>query len=116
LPHHTYAGNCCCTQTGRTSISLDWPGWRGTPKFHWNQIDSGKKAGETVAKEQGATGITSVAPHIAGQWGRGDNRLHVLRAGVGDVPAGRNFFCARLSDCKFSETLWFPQRCLPDCH
>jgi hypothetical protein len=28
-----------------------------------------------LAKKQGATGITTVAPHIAGQWGRGDNRL-----------------------------------------
>jgi hypothetical protein len=26
-------------------------------------------------KKQGATGITTVAPYIAGQWGRGDNRL-----------------------------------------
>ena len=27
------------------------------------------------AKKQGATGITTVAPYVAGQWGRGDNRL-----------------------------------------
>jgi hypothetical protein len=27
------------------------------------------------AKKQGAAGITTAAPHIAGQWGRGDNRL-----------------------------------------
>jgi hypothetical protein len=26
-------------------------------------------------KKQGAAGITTAAPHIAGQWGRGDNRL-----------------------------------------
>jgi hypothetical protein len=26
-------------------------------------------------KKQGATGITTVAPYITGQWGRGDNRL-----------------------------------------
>jgi hypothetical protein len=26
-------------------------------------------------KKQGATGITTAAPYIAGQWGRGDNRL-----------------------------------------
>lgn len=26
-------------------------------------------------KKQGATGITTVAPYIAGQWGRGNNRL-----------------------------------------
>jgi hypothetical protein len=28
-------------------------------------------------KKQGATGITSVAPYVAGQWGRGDNRLEI---------------------------------------
>jgi len=27
------------------------------------------------AKKQGATGITTVAPYMAGQWGRGNNRL-----------------------------------------
>jgi hypothetical protein len=27
------------------------------------------------SKKQGATGITTVAPYIAGQWGRGNNRL-----------------------------------------
>jgi hypothetical protein len=26
-------------------------------------------------KKQGAAGITTAAPYIAGQWGRGDNRL-----------------------------------------
>jgi hypothetical protein len=26
-------------------------------------------------KKQGAVGITTTAPYIAGQWGRGDNRL-----------------------------------------
>ena len=29
----------------------------------------------TAKKKQGATGITTVAPYIAGQWGRGNNRL-----------------------------------------
>ena len=28
-----------------------------------------------LEKKQGATGITTVAPYITGQWGRGDNRL-----------------------------------------
>jgi hypothetical protein len=28
-----------------------------------------------LEKKQGATGITTVAPYVAGQWGRGDNRL-----------------------------------------
>jgi hypothetical protein len=26
-------------------------------------------------KKQGATGITTIAPYVAGQWGRGNNRL-----------------------------------------
>src|SRR5262249_15471234 len=29
----------------------------------------------SAAKKKGATGITTVAPSVAGQWGRGDNRL-----------------------------------------
>jgi len=32
-------------------------------------------------KKQGATGITTVAPYVAGQWGRGNNRLPGLRRG-----------------------------------
>jgi hypothetical protein len=28
-------------------------------------------------KKQGATGITTAAPYVTGQWGRGDNRLQV---------------------------------------
>jgi hypothetical protein len=32
-------------------------------------------ANDFNAKKQGATGITTVAPYVAGQWGRGDNRL-----------------------------------------
>ena len=35
----------------------------------------GVKPNRSAAKEQGATGITTVAPYIAGQWGRGNNRL-----------------------------------------
>ena len=30
---------------------------------------------KSTQKKQGATGITTVAPYIAGQWGRGNNRL-----------------------------------------
>jgi hypothetical protein len=30
---------------------------------------------EDFEKKQGAAGITTAAPYIAGQWGRGDNRL-----------------------------------------
>ena len=30
---------------------------------------------EYKEKKQGAAGITTAAPYIAGQWGRGDNRL-----------------------------------------
>ena len=31
--------------------------------------------GKRREKKQGATGITTVAPYVAGQWGRGNNRL-----------------------------------------
>jgi hypothetical protein len=49
-------------------------------------------------KKQGATGITAVAPRIAGQWGRGDNRLPELRTDPKVVPAPDKFFWTRLSD------------------
>jgi hypothetical protein len=42
-----------------------WGGW-------WGGLE---KSAELRAKKQGAAGITTAAPHIAGQWGRGDNRL-----------------------------------------
>jgi hypothetical protein len=35
--------------------------WKFTPKFG--------------IKKQGADGITTPAPYVAGQWGRGDDRL-----------------------------------------
>jgi len=35
------------------------------PKYQLFQLD----------KKQGAAGITTAAPYVAGQWGRGDNRL-----------------------------------------
>jgi hypothetical protein len=44
-----------------------WGGWEKSAKFR--------------AKKQGAAGITTAAPHIAGQWGRGDNRLPGLLTG-----------------------------------
>jgi hypothetical protein len=42
------------------------PAERGLKRAAW---ESGAK------KKQGATGITTVAPYVAGQWGRGNNRL-----------------------------------------
>jgi hypothetical protein len=39
-------------------------------------VVAGPKAENPAAqKKQGATGITTVAPYVAGQWGRGNNRL-----------------------------------------
>jgi hypothetical protein len=32
---------------------------------------------EIPRKKQGAAGITTAAPYIAGQWGRGEDRLPV---------------------------------------
>jgi hypothetical protein len=49
-------------------------------------------------KKQGAAGITTAAPHIAGQWGRGDNRLPGRRTGPKVVPASAKIFATRLSD------------------
>jgi hypothetical protein len=43
-------------------------------------------------KKQGAAGITTAAPRIAGQWGRGDNRLPELRTGPKVVPAPDKYF------------------------
>jgi len=36
---------------------------------------AGDRTAQGKAKKKGATGITTVAPSVAGQWGRGDNRL-----------------------------------------
>jgi hypothetical protein len=33
----------------------------------------------TCEKKKGASGITTLAPYVAGQWGRGNNRLPGLR-------------------------------------
>jgi hypothetical protein len=30
---------------------------------------------DQLQKKQGAIGITTIAPYVAGQWGRGNNRL-----------------------------------------
>jgi hypothetical protein len=43
-------------------------------------------------KSGGAAGITTAAPHVAGQWGRGDNRLSKRRTSAGVVPVPRIFF------------------------
>jgi len=45
-----------------------------------------------LTKKQGAAGITTAAPRIAGQWGRGDNRLPELRTGPKVVPASDKYF------------------------
>jgi hypothetical protein len=46
----------------------------------------------THKKKQGATGITTVAPYVAGQWGRGNNRLPGLRRGPGIRSDGFELF------------------------
>ena len=43
-------------------------------------------------KKQGATGITTVAPYIAGQWGRGNNRLLERLTSPGVVPGAVKYF------------------------
>ena len=59
-------------------------------------------------KKQGATGITSVAPYIAGQWGRGDNRLPILRRGAAVVPFGSRFFLHTLKLLRVPRNLVVP--------
>ncbi|MGY4476056.1 hypothetical protein ACVILL_003470 [Bradyrhizobium sp. USDA 3364] len=44
----------------------------GTGRLTYRSRQPRKTSAE---KEQGATGITTVAPYVAGQWGRGNNRL-----------------------------------------
>jgi hypothetical protein len=39
-----------------------------------SRLELQTKAG-LADKKQGATGITTVAPYVAGQWGRGEDRL-----------------------------------------
>jgi hypothetical protein len=43
-------------------------------------------------KKQGATGITTVAPYITGQWGRGNNRLLERLASARVVPGAAKYF------------------------
>jgi hypothetical protein len=60
-----------------------------------NEIGRRRQDQEIVAfwtKKQGAAGITTAAPRIAGQWGRGDNRLPGLRTAPKVVPAANKFF------------------------
>ena len=68
----------CCTRRAQASISVDTVGpearLRGVAqsrerpliRFEINPI---------AEKKQGAAGITTAAPYVTGQWGRGDNRL-----------------------------------------
>jgi hypothetical protein len=51
-----------------------------------------RKKIEYPQKKRGAAGITTAAPHVAGQWGRGDNRLSKRRTSAGVVPVPRIFF------------------------
>jgi hypothetical protein len=39
------------------------------------RVEAGSLRKRREQKKQGATGITTVAPYVAGQWGRGNNRL-----------------------------------------
>jgi hypothetical protein len=45
-----------------------------------------------VTKKKGASGITTLAPYVAGQWGRGNNRLPGLRSAPKLVPDDGKFF------------------------
>jgi hypothetical protein len=47
---------------------------------------------KTNKKKQGAAGITTAAPRIAGQWGRGDNRLRDDAQARKSFPPPTNIF------------------------
>jgi hypothetical protein len=52
-----------------------WSGSRqASPEVVQRKLD-GSDLRVNAQKKQGATGITTVAPYVAGQWGRGNNRL-----------------------------------------
>jgi hypothetical protein len=50
------------------------------------------RARELPHKKLGAAGITTAAPNVASQWGRGDDRLSRQCRASGLVPAAVNFF------------------------
>ena len=67
----------------RALLNFHQSGYRKAPAI---------KALMTFKKKQGATGITTVAPYIAGQWGRGNNRLLERLTSPEVVPAAFKYF------------------------
>ena len=56
---------CGSMAVNRTADRRGWIDPSGAAIYDWNQPDKRK------GKKQGAAGITTAAPYIAGQWGRG---------------------------------------------
>ena len=95
-------------------------GRRGAPS--WWQLPSPsacRKALQNSQKKKGATGITTVAPLVAGQWGRGDNRLPDNSEAPKWFLGPRNFFGifrTRLSDLPGKNRCLNGPRCSRDRH
>jgi hypothetical protein len=50
-------------------------GSASNPKVVLREYRQATFSGWERAKKKGASGITTLAPYVAGQWGRGNNRL-----------------------------------------
>jgi hypothetical protein len=68
----------CCTWTAQPSISVDAARRGRTLRRRAEKaaaIANLFEINRIADKKQGAAGITTAAPYVTGQWGRGDNRL-----------------------------------------
>ena len=52
----------------------------------------GSNSSHFPRKKQGAAGITTAAPYVTGQWGRGDNRLRMILRPPNSFQPVQNFF------------------------
>ena len=67
----------------RALLNFHQSGYRKAPAI---------KALMTFKKKQGATGITTVAPYVAGQWGRGKTGCFEDAQPPNSFPRSDNFF------------------------
>ncbi|MGB9118274.1 hypothetical protein [Bradyrhizobium sp.] len=79
MPHRSNAAFCCCTWKNHASIVAGVVGSRCFLEALERQAGAGSiirfEINRVTEKKQGAAGITTTAPYVTGQWGRGDNRL-----------------------------------------
>jgi hypothetical protein len=75
-------------------------GWHPNGNFHESwlrsfsflRLEAAFGCGLIKAKKQGATGITTVAPYVAGQWGRGKTGCLNDAEPRDSFPPPQNFF------------------------